>query len=174
MRFYFIIAAAVLVDLATKIAVRLNLELGERSEWLGGALRFVHLANTGSTGNLFHGWGRALAALVVVLSAGAIYWHFKGKIRGAFVQVCVALIVGGALGNAIDRFLYNQVTDFLHFSDAATMNFADIWVFAGILLLIGQQIYRAFKPAETPASESSSSIRRSSSSAKASGSSKAK
>ncbi|QMV42340.1 signal peptidase II [Cohnella cholangitidis] len=147
MYFYLIIVAAVVIDAATKVAVRMNLELGERTEILGGSFRIVHLVNTGSTGNMFHGWGRVLALLVILMTIAALYWHRKGNIRGAYLQSCVALIIGGAIGNAIDRILFNHVTDFLHFSDAATMNFADIWVFAGILLLISQQIYRAFKPA---------------------------
>jgi signal peptidase II len=142
-----IIVAAVAIDAATKVAVRMNLELGERTEILGGSFRIVYLVNTGSTGNMFHGWGRVLALLVILMTIAALYWHRKGKIRGAYLQACVALIIGGAIGNAIDRILFNHVTDFLHFSDAATMNFADIWVFAGILLLISNQIYRAFKPA---------------------------
>jgi len=146
MYFYLIIVAAVIVDVVTKIAIRLNLELGEKTEILGG-FRLVHLVNTGSTGNMFHGWGRALAVLVIILTVAALYWHRKGNINGTYVQTAVALIIGGALGNAIDRLAFNQVTDFLFFSEAATMNFADIWVFAGILMLVARSIYRTIRPA---------------------------
>ncbi|WP_372631611.1 signal peptidase II [Cohnella sp.] len=146
MYFYLIIAAALVIDIATKVAIRMQLELGQTAEIPGIGLKLIHLVNTGSTGNLFHGWGRALAVLVLALTAAAIYMRQKGKLRGTFVQVCTALIIGGALGNAIDRLLYNQVTDFLYFSEMATMNFADIWVFAGVLLLIVQQIVQAFRP----------------------------
>lgn len=147
MYFYLIIIAAVVIDLATKIAVRMHVELGERTEILGGFVQILHLANTGATGNLFHGWGRVLAALAVVMAAVAIYLRQRGKIRGTYLQVCVALIVGGALGNVIDRIVYNQVTDFLYFSEQTTMNFADAWVFTGILLILGRQIVQLFRPA---------------------------
>ncbi|TVX96704.1 signal peptidase II [Cohnella terricola] len=147
MYFYLIIVAAIIVDVASKIAIRLNLDFEEQTEILGGLFRLVHLANTGSTGNMFHGWGRVLAVFVIVLTVAALYWHRKGKIRGAYVQTAVALIIGGALGNAIDRLAFNQVTDFLFFSAAATMNFADIWVFAGILMLTARTIYRTIRPA---------------------------
>ena len=146
MDFYLIIAAALVIDLATKIAIRMNMELGETTEILGGWFRLIHLVNQGSTGNLFHGWGRILAILVILLTGIALYVRRQGKLRGTYTQVCVALIIGGALGNAIDRIAYNHVTDFLYFSEAATMNFADIWVFTGVFLLIVQQIFRAFKP----------------------------
>lgn len=146
MYLYLIIAAALVIDLATKIAIRMNMELGETTEILGGWFRLIHLVNKGSTGNLFHGWGRILAILVILLTGIALYVRRQGKLRGTYTQVCVALIIGGALGNAIDRIAYNHVTDFLYFSEAATMNFADIWVFTGVFLLIVQQIFRAFKP----------------------------
>jgi len=145
MYFYLIIAAALIIDIVTKLALRMQLELGETAEIPGIGMRLIHLVNTGSTGNLFHGWGRALAVLVLLLAVAAIYLRRRGKLGGTFVQVCIALIIGGALGNAIDRLLYNQVTDFLFFSEMATMNFADIWVFAGVLLLIVQQIVRTFR-----------------------------
>ena len=145
MYFYMIIAAALVIDIATKTAIRMQLELGETTEIPGIGFRLIHLVNTGSTGNLFHGWGRTLAVLVLALAAAAIYARRRGKLGGTFVQACAALIIGGALGNAVDRLIYNQVTDFLYFSEMATMNFADIWVFAGVALLIVQQIVRTFR-----------------------------
>ncbi|QJD86012.1 signal peptidase II [Cohnella herbarum] len=149
MYFYLIIAAALVIDIATKIAIRMHLELGETTEILGGGFRLIHLVNTGSTGNLFHGWGRALAILVILLTGIALYMRRQGKLRGTYMQVCVALIIGGALGNAVDRIVYNHVTDFLFFSEAATMNFADIWVFTGLFLLVVRQLFLTFKPSST-------------------------
>jgi signal peptidase II len=62
------------------------------------------------------------------------------------MQIGVALFIGGALGNAIDRIIYNQVTDFLYFSEQATMNFADIWVFVGFVIILVSQAIQLFKP----------------------------
>lgn len=136
MYFYIVILFTLAVDLATKIAVRANMEVGEKTELLGGLVRISHLVNTGSSGNMFHGMGRFLAVLVLILVGVAFYMRSKGKFRGTLGQVGLALFIGGALGNAIDRIVYNQVTDFLYFSEAATMNFADIWVFIGIALIV--------------------------------------
>lgn len=138
MYFYLIIAISIVLDQATKIAVRLNLEIGERAEALG----FIPLArfeNPGTSGNLFHGYARWLAILVVALVVFGLYLRSRGKFRRPIAQTGLALMIGGALGNTIDRLLYNQVTDFLHFSMQATMNFADISVYAGTILLLASQ-----------------------------------
>lgn len=135
MYFYIIILLSLAVDLATKIAVRANMALGEKAE-LWGIVKLSHLANTGSSGNMFHGMGRLLAVVVLIIVAVAFYLRGRGKFPGSLSQVGLALFIGGALGNAYDRIVYNQVTDFLFFDEAATMNFADIWVFIGIIMLV--------------------------------------
>ena len=135
MYFYVIIAASIVLDQMTKIAVRLNLEIGDRAEILG----FIQLAryeNPGTSGNLFHGYARWISILVLALVGIGLYLRSKGKFRTAIMQVGLALMIGGALGNTIDRLIYNQVTDFLYFSMQATMNFADISVYAGTIILV--------------------------------------
>jgi signal peptidase II len=139
MYFYLIIAASIAIDLASKIAIRANLELGQRTE-LWGFIPLIRLENQGTSGNLFHGYGRWLALVVFVLAAAALYMRSRGLFRSPLTQVGAALMIGGAIGNAIDRIVYNRVTDYLHFSDQATMNFADIWVYLGFFILVIQQI----------------------------------
>lgn len=136
MYFYLIILLSLAVDLATKIAVRANMALGEKAELWGGVVQLSHLANTGTSGNMLHGMGRLLAVIVLILIGLAFYLRSRGKFRGTLSQVGLALFIGGALGNAIDRIVYNQVTDFLHFEESAIMNFADIWVFIGIIAMV--------------------------------------
>jgi len=135
MYFYIIIILSLAVDLATKIAVRTNMALGEQTE-LWGFVNLSHLVNTGSSGNMFHGMGRLLAVVVLIIVGVAFYLRGRGKFRGVLSQVGLALFIGGALGNVFDRIVYNQVTDFLYFGESATMNFADIWVFIGIVMSV--------------------------------------
>lgn len=138
MYFYVIIAVSIVIDQVTKIAVRMNLGIGERAEILG----FIQLArfeNPGTSGNLFHGYARWISILVLALVGIGFYLRSKGKLRRPIMQVGVALMIGGALGNTIDRLIYNQVTDFLYFSMQATMNFADISVYAGTIILVFSQ-----------------------------------
>ncbi|MFC5528230.1 signal peptidase II [Cohnella yongneupensis] len=145
MYFYLFIVLALCIDQATKIAIRANVALGEKKE-LWGFIRLTHLENTGSSGNMLHGQGRLLAILILTLAGIALYLKSRGRFRGTLTQVGVALFIGGGIGNALDRILYNQVTDFLYFADAATMNFADIWVFLAFVCIVASQFKPLFKP----------------------------
>lgn len=146
MHFYIIIILTLLIDQVTKLAIRANLALGEEME-LWGFIPLLHIENIGSSGNMLHGQGRILAVLVLVLVAAALYWRSRGKLKGKLMNVGVALFIGGGVGNAIDRLLFNKVTDFLHLADSATMNLADVAVYAAFLCIIVSQIAVYFKPA---------------------------
>jgi len=144
MYFYVIIAVTIIVDLATKMAIRMNLAVGERTEILG-FVQLAHYENPGTSGNLFHGYARLISVVVLALVGIGFYLRSKGKFRRPVMQVGLSLMIGGAIGNTIDRLVYNQVTDFLFFSVQATMNFADIAVYAGTIILVGSQIFHEFR-----------------------------
>lgn len=61
----------------------------------------------------------------------------NGHINGIFIEVGYGFYVGGAIGNAIDRILFNQVTDFIHLqSRGGILNLADYALNFGILLIL--------------------------------------
>lgn len=144
MYFYVIIVVSIVIDLVTKIAIRMNLDIGERAEILG-FIQLAHFENQGTSGNMFHGYARWISVLVLALVGIGLYLRSRGKFRRPVAQVGLALMIGGAIGNTIDRIVYNQVTDFLYFSLQATMNFADIAVYSGTIILVGHQIMHEFK-----------------------------
>lgn len=73
--------------------------------------------NTGVSFSLFAGGSNAgpyiLAAVALAVCTGLVWWMQKE--RDTATRVGLALIIGGALGNVIDRFLYGAVVDFLDF-----------------------------------------------------------
>lgn len=72
--------------------------------------------------------------LTVVFLVFGGWWAKKElDLKQKRAQVCVALIAAGAIGNLIDRVLYGYVTDFISIWRWPVFNFADIWIFAGIL-----------------------------------------
>jgi signal peptidase II len=89
------------------------------------------------------GWQRwFFIGLALVVSAGIIYWlRNLPRNSAAYLPAALALVMGGALGNVIDRVWHGYVVDFLHFHwDAAyfpAFNVADacITIGAGLLIL---------------------------------------
>lgn len=100
--------------------------------------------NTGINFGLFAQYGEALRwgliALALIISAWLLWWMWKDK-AGPMAQVSAGLVVGGALGNVIDRVIYGAVADFLNmsccgFENPYSFNVADIAIFVGALGLI--------------------------------------
>ncbi len=90
-----------------------------------------------------------LIAVALVIS-GAVLWWVQHEPGGKWQKIAAGLLVGGALGNVIDRVLYGAVADFLNmsccgFNNPFAFNVADIAVFAGALGVV------IFTPGKKPA-----------------------
>ena len=82
----------------------------------------------------------ALIGIALVIS-GAVLWWTHHEDSGFAAQIAAGLLVGGALGNVVDRLLYGAVADFLNVTccridNPYAFNVADIAVFAGALGMV--------------------------------------
>ncbi|MBI5330609.1 MAG: lipoprotein signal peptidase [Betaproteobacteria bacterium] len=108
-----------------------------------GFFNLVHVHNTGAAFSLFAdqpGWQRGFFLTVAVLASGVIL-YLLARTRGrTLFCIALALILGGALGNVIDRTLYGHVIDFLDVYAGAwhwpAFNVADSAITLGAALLI--------------------------------------
>ena len=108
-------------------------------------LNFTRLHNTGAAFSLLagaDGWQRwFFIGLAFVVSTILIIWIFRLPRGDKLLSMALALILGGAIGNVIDRILYGHVIDFIqvHWQDAyfPAFNVADsaITIGAGLLIL---------------------------------------
>ena len=133
------------VDQASKVYVVHHLNLKEKIsiEVINPILNFRMAWNKGINFGLLDSGGEAsrliLIALSIAVSVALLWWIRKSE--SAMRQSCVALIVGGALGNSIDRIVFGAVADFLNMSCCSvqnpfSFNFADIAIFVGAFSLI--------------------------------------
>lgn len=105
-------------------------------------LRFNLAYNSGASFSMGEGWG-CWIALVAVLIVALLVWQGL-TVRTRLAAVALALIVGGALGNVIDRafraggggFLGGSVVDFIDFQWWPVFNVADMGVVVGAILLV--------------------------------------
>ncbi len=147
MRRFWITAALTLgIDQLLKLAVVQGLNLIERGEIdvLPPILVFRMAWNRGVNFGLFAGhsdftrW--ALIAIALAISAWVVWW-MRSERGNTKAQVAGGLLVGGALGNVIDRIAYGAVADFLNMSccgieNPYAFNVADIAIFAGAIGLV--------------------------------------
>jgi len=100
--------------------------------------------NYGINFGLFAGDGTAtrwiLIAIALAISAVVLWW-VRREPGGPWQEIAAGLLVGGAIGNAVDRLVYGAVADFLNMSccgieNPYAFNVADIAVFAGALGMI--------------------------------------
>ncbi|MEK8129558.1 signal peptidase II [Paenibacillus filicis] len=140
MRFYIAAALALLLDQLTKVWVRGHMTLGESYPVLNGLYHFTYYRNSGAAGSTFQGYGRYFIIPAVLFVAYVLYARWKGEMRGAAAELGSGLLVGGAVGNALDRAIFGWVTDFID-NGRGILNVADYAINAGVLLLIGSTVY---------------------------------
>ena len=110
----------------------------ESREILGSFLRLTYVRNDGAAFGLDLG-GRWSFIAVTILVAAFILFYYSRSERTLTARWALALILGGALGNLVDRVRLGEVVDFLHLSVAGfswpIFNVADIGVSVGVGLL---------------------------------------
>ncbi|MGI9391459.1 MAG: signal peptidase II [Boseongicola sp.] len=144
------VLAVFLIDQLTKIGVVHLLDLKTRGVLpvFEPILVFRMAWNEGINFGLFAGFGDVmrwvLIALALAISVWLVRWMWRDR-PGRWVQISAGLVVGGAIGNVIDRLIYGAVADFLNmsccgFESPWSFNVADVAIFvgaAGLILLAG-------------------------------------
>jgi signal peptidase II len=140
--YLFLLAVAggsVLLDQVTKWLVRTNLSFTEAwmpLDWLAPYVRIVHWKNTGAAFGLFRDGNLLFAILAIVVSL-AIINYYPMLPRGAqFLRFALALQMGGAMGNLIDRITRGWVTDFVSVGALPVFNVADASITLGVVILL--------------------------------------
>ena len=108
-----------------------------------GFIRFHMAWNTGINFGLFANNGeiaRWVLIAVAVLMSGFIAFWMRSEVR-TIALISAGLVIGGAVGNAIDRLIYGGVADFLNVTccgirNPFSFNVADIAIFLGLLGII--------------------------------------
>ena len=126
-----------IVDQLVKHLVVSGMHLGESIPVVKGIFHITYVLNPGAAfGMLEHQrWVFILVAVAVLLLAGIFYSWLKKE--SALLQTGAGLLLGGAVGNLVDRIQTGLVVDFLDFRVWPVFNIADIaiCVGAGILIL---------------------------------------
>jgi signal peptidase II len=146
----------VTVDQLTKALVVASLPVGGRVEVLGDFVVLWHVQNTGAAFSLFEGMTLLFYAITALALVMIAYFHISFRERSLWLHALLGLVLGGSLGNLIDRVRLGAVTDFVSVGVGdlrwPTFNVADSSLVVGILLLVGYLVLLEHprQPTRTP------------------------
>lgn len=149
MIFYILSIFVVAVDQISKYLVRKYVNIDNYVSFWG--IQITHIENSGMAGNLLEGYGRLFGMVAVLFVAGVFYYRKAGVLKGWLDELSFGFLVGGAVGNGLDRILFGQVTDFLvSRSGHGVLNMADHAIEIGAMLLLGKILFNIVKGWITP------------------------
>ena len=143
-----VMVAVIALDQVTKAIVRSNVAIGDRDGVLP-AVEIVHVRNEGVAFSRFSGGG-TLVAIIVGAALVALVAYFVTHLDKPLVWLSTGMLLGGALGNVIDRIRDGAVTDFIKLPGWPAFNVADISITVGVLVLL----YVTERPRHAAASDS--------------------
>ena len=124
-----------LLDQGSKVWIRQCMELHESIPVLPGFFHITYILNKGAAFGILENQRWVFLAIALLLFV--LYGLFRKKLsQNGWVYTGAGLLLGGALGNALDRFLRGAVTDFFDFRIWPVFNVADIGIVAGVALLL--------------------------------------
>ena len=139
-------AVACLIDQASKVYLLFVVNLADHPIRLGPFFDFVLTRNTGISYGLFQTQGALGQWVLLGFKALAVLllWLWLARTQVRLTALALGLIIGGAVGNAIDRMAYGWVADFVFFHISSgnwrfnwyVFNLADVAIVAGVIGLL--------------------------------------
>jgi signal peptidase II len=129
-----------IIDQLSKVWIRTNLSEGQTLFELG-FFQLTHVSNTGAAFGLFQGQSFALTvvaivAIAVVLVCGLYISRFFPWLDRRLSRLSLGLLLGGTMGNLVDRIHLGYVTDFIDFGYWPAFNVADASVTIGVIIFV--------------------------------------
>ncbi|MEA2682674.1 MAG: signal peptidase [Chloroflexota bacterium] len=130
------VALVVLVlDRVTKVLVQHNLALNDHVPVLGDLLWIDHTQNTGISFSIARSYGGVVFVFDIIAILFIAYLARRAPKDEPWLRVGLGLVLGGAVGNVIDRILAGSVTDFIDFRIWPVFNLADMGITVGALII---------------------------------------
>ncbi len=142
-------------DYLSKSWARATLEVGQSQQFIPGLLNFTLTSNTGAAFSLGAGNGGFMFMLAMLMTGLITAWIIKRELSNDpptnLERIGLGCILGGAIGNLVDRFFLGRVTDFLEFAFMTfpVFNVADSLIDIGIGLMVIAALTQARKSDES-------------------------
>lgn len=139
LRVYGTAIAVLALDQLTKALIRGHFAIGQHLD-LAPFFSLFHVINRGGAFSLLYGRVGLLALVALGVAAGIVVYERQHPAMPRWQALAVGILLGGTVGNLVDRLVFGQVTDFLDFHLGPhrwpTFNVADVAINLGVLALI--------------------------------------
>ena len=129
-----IFISVVALDQITKILMKSYIQQGNSVHLIKNFLKLTYVTNTGSAFGMLRGMNPALILISAIIAA--ILLHYLIKTENKTERALLSLILGGTVGNLIDRIAYGSMVDFIEVPRWPVFNIADSAISIGVILLI--------------------------------------
>lgn len=131
---------AILIDQIIKIIISNNINYLDSIEVIPGFFNITNVHNTGAAWSILSGKQIILVFVGICVILGIYLFLIKGKNLTNLEKIIYGMLIGGIIGNIIDRIFFNYVIDYLEFIFGnyhyPVFNFADILIVVSIFALI--------------------------------------
>ena len=145
---YLVISLLVVIaDQGLKNYIVTNFKIGDEHTVIPGILSFTYLQNDGAAWNIFSGQMILFYLISIAAIAVVVYYLFNPKYKNWLFDTGLALVLGGIIGNFIDRLHLKSVIDMLQldFVQFNIFNIADSAITVGIVLVFIYLIFMSEK-----------------------------
>jgi len=147
LRFWLTAGAVLVLDRLSKWWIMENMNVGDSWAFITGMVNIRFIQNEGAAFGILQGRGLLFILMAIIMIIATIYFIKKYQLP-PMAHYALGLIVGGALGNLIDRIMYGSVVDFISVGWFPVFNIADsAIVCGGIILVLWMFIDETFKSA---------------------------
>ena len=132
-----IAAVIVLADQLIKFFVLNELKPIGTVKVIDGVFNLTYVENRGVAFGIFQDMRWVFVAVTCILLFLIIFYMFKKRPKGKLFYICAGMIIGGGVGNLIDRLVHGYVVDYLAVSFFPPVcNFADYCITIGVFILV--------------------------------------
>lgn len=133
--FYIFIILLITLDQAIKFLVNNSLSYGQSVPVLKNIFHLTYVRNSGAGFGILQGQREFFIIITIIIISTLLIYRFKTS-NNKYLNMALGLIIGGAIGNLIDRIRFSYVIDYLDFRIWPVFNLADSAVFVGVGILL--------------------------------------
>ena len=142
MYFYVPMLVFLVLDQLLKYWIRSNMTIGQSIPVISGIFHITYIENPGAAFGILANHRILFLLLTIAITGIMVYLYLSLRNKKSLAALSLGLVISGAAGNFIDRFLRGTVTDMFDFQIWPIFNIADICICVGIALLCYVLIFK--------------------------------